>query len=72
MVDIGIEECLWSKKFSCCVSSIKVLSSFRDYASTYIDDVLVHSADWEVHKKDLGRVLAALESAGITAQPGKC
>ena len=50
----------------------KVLSSCRDCASTYIDDVLVYSADWDVHKKDLGRVLAALESAGITAKPGKC
>ena len=50
----------------------KVLGSCRDCASTYIDDVLVYSADWEVHKKDLGRVLAALESAGITAKPGKC
>ena len=50
----------------------KVLSSCRDCASTYIDDVLVYSADWEVHKKDLGRVLAALESARITAKPGKC
>ena len=50
----------------------KVLSSYRDCASTYIDDVFVYSADWEVHKKDLGRVLAALESAGIPAKPGKC
>ena len=41
----------------------KVLSSCRDCASTYIDDVLVYSADLDVHKKDLGRVLAALESA---------
>ena len=45
----------------------KVLCSCRDCASTYIHDVVVYSADWEVHKKDLGRVLAALESAGITA-----
>ena len=44
----------------------------RDSASTYRDDVLVYSADWEVHKKDLGRVIATLESAGITAKPGKC
>ena len=44
----------------------------RDYASTYIDDVLVYSADREVNKKGLARVIAALESAGITAKPGKC
>ena len=50
----------------------KVLSSCRDCVSTYVEDVLVYSADWDVHKKDLGRVLAALESAGITAKPGKC
>ena len=30
----------------------KVLSSCRDCASTYINDVLVYSLDWEVHKKD--------------------
>ena len=50
----------------------KVLSSCRDCASTYVDDVLVYSADWEVHKKDLGRVLTELESAGMTVKPGKC
>ena len=50
----------------------KVLDDHREYARTYIDDIIVFSKDWESHIHHIRKVLSALTSAGLTANPTKC
>ena len=50
----------------------RVLSDHRPYATAYMDDVVVFSTTWEDHLVHLGKVLQALGSAGLTANPAKC
>ncbi len=49
-----------------------VLRPVSDRAANYIDDVIVFSADWEAHLKDLEGVVKCLGEAGFTIKPSKC
>jgi len=49
----------------------RVLVSCRDFASVYIDDVLIYLATWQEHLQHTARVLTALQ-AGLTAKPTQC
>ena len=50
----------------------QVLKSHHQYAAAYLDDIVVHSPDWETHLRRLEAVLGALREAGLTANPTKC
>ena len=50
----------------------KVLTEQRQWATAYMDDVVVYSRTWEDHIAHLDSVLKALEQAGLTANPVKC
>ena len=50
----------------------KVLADHCEYARTYIDDIIVFSKDWESHLHHIRKVLSALSSAGLTANPTNC
>ncbi|CAM1295897.1 Uncharacterised protein r2_g521 [Pycnogonum litorale] len=38
----------------------------------YVDDIVVHSKDWETHLKILDEVFERLRSGGLTVRPTKC
>ena len=42
------------------------------FVSTYIDDVLIHSTDDEMHTKHLNEVFMRLRKAGLTLRGKKC
>ncbi|XP_075775938.1 uncharacterized protein LOC142826874 [Pelodiscus sinensis] len=50
----------------------EILEDHRDYATAYIDDIVVFSRTWEEHLQQLGAVLRTLQRAGLTANPKKC
>ena len=39
---------------------------------SYIDDVLLHSSDWEEHLLGLRKFFESVRSAGLTIRPSKC
>jgi len=41
-------------------------------AVCYLDDVIVHSADWDTHLRDLEDVLAIMQQAGFKLSLPKC
>ena len=47
---------------------------FRDmpFVTTYIDDVLIHSATEELHQQHLRAVFQRLKEAGLTLRGKKC
>nr|XP_014351258.1 PREDICTED: uncharacterized protein LOC102352713 [Latimeria chalumnae] len=50
----------------------KVLKPHAQYASAYIDDVVIHSPDWETHLQKVEAVLDSLREFGLTANSDKC
>jgi len=50
----------------------KVLDSCKEYASCYIDDVIVYSRGWEEHLVHLRRVFSRLRAHHLTVKPSKC
>ena len=50
----------------------RLLRSHQAYAAAYIDDIIIHSASWDVHLRHLRAVLGELRRAGLTANPTKC
>ncbi|KAG5847077.1 hypothetical protein ANANG_G00122120 [Anguilla anguilla] len=50
----------------------QVLRPHQEYAAAYLDDIVVHSANWKVHLARLEAVLGALREAGLTANATKC
>ena len=50
----------------------QVLKEQRQWATAYMDDVVVYSNTWEEHLDHISRVLQALRQAGLTANPEKC
>jgi len=50
----------------------QVLRECSEFASVYIDDVLIYSANWKEHLTHIKLVLQALQKAGLTAKPSKC
>ena len=49
----------------------RVLADQRQWATAYMDDVVVYSRTWEDHLQHIGSVLEALKVAGLTANPTK-
>lgn len=41
------------------------------YTTTYLDDVIIRSPDWETHLGKVEAVLNTLRQAGLTANPAK-
>ncbi len=50
----------------------KVLRPHSAYAAAYLDDIIIHSNDWQRHMEHLRAVLRALRVAGLTANLRKC
>ncbi len=50
----------------------KVLRPHSAYTAAYLDDIIIHSNDWQRHMEHLRAVLKALRVAGLTANPRKC
>ena len=50
----------------------KLLRPHTEYAAAYLDDVIIHSPDWESHLDKVQAVLDTLRRAGLTANPSKC
>ena len=50
----------------------QTLAGQASFSSTYIDDVLIYSINWEDHVRHIAAVLGALREAGLTATPSKC
>ena len=50
----------------------KVLTGHHGYAAAYLDDIIIHSENWEDHIKHITVVLNSLRKAGLTAKPSKC
>ncbi len=50
----------------------QILRPHQEYAAAYLDDIVVHSADWSSHMSRLHAVLSTLRGAGLTANPTKC
>ena len=50
----------------------RLLRPHQTYTAAYIDDIIIHSASWDVHLRHLRPVLGELRRAGLTANPAKC
>ena len=50
----------------------RVLADQREWATAYMDDVVVYSRTWEEHLTHIRCVLDSLKKAGLTANPTKC
>ncbi|CAJ0927874.1 unnamed protein product [Ranitomeya imitator] len=50
----------------------RVLRPHRQYASAYLDDIVIYSMDWETHLQKVQAVIDDLRDAGLTANPKKC
>ena len=43
-----------------------------EFASAYLDDLIIYSDSWEDHLLHIQQVLQRLQDAGLTAKPKKC
>ena len=50
----------------------KVLVGLDEFATAYMDDVVIFSSTWEDHVVHIGEVLGAIGKAGLTVNPKKC
>nr|XP_006012602.1 PREDICTED: uncharacterized protein LOC102366250 [Latimeria chalumnae] len=50
----------------------RVLRPHTQYASAYLDDVIIHSVDWESHLQKVEAVVDSLRKTGLMANPEKC
>jgi hypothetical protein len=57
--------------FSKILDQVLTEAGLDHCAQAFVDDVLIASADFETHLKDVAAVLAALHAAGLRAHPGK-
>lgn len=48
-----------------------MLSGLKN-VKNYIDDIVVHHAQWDDHVNGIKDVLEILRKAGLTARPSKC
>lgn len=56
--------------FQCLMD--KILTLHQEYASAYIDNILIFSGEWEEHYELLSTVLSELRRTGLTVNPRKC
>ena len=49
----------------------RVLRPHHKYAAAYLDDIVIHSKEWDTHLQQIRAVLGALREAGLTANPKK-
>ncbi|CAM1304217.1 Uncharacterised protein r2_g1413 [Pycnogonum litorale] len=54
-----------------CVAEVVTECGVKGVES-YVDDIVVHSKDWETHLKILDEVFERLRSGGLTVRPTKC
>ncbi len=50
----------------------RILCGMSDFASAYLDDIVIYSNTWENHLKHLETVFECLRSAGLTVNGAKC
>ena len=62
------------KNAPACFQSLmqKVLAEVGEFATAYMDDVVIFSSTWEDHVVHVGRVLQAIRLAGLTVNLTKC
>ena len=44
----------------------------RDFATAYLDDLVIFSGTWEIHLQHLAIILQQLHKANLTVKPQKC
>lgn len=50
----------------------QILRPHSEYASAYIDDIVIFSESWADHLEKVEAVIGSLRAAGLTANPEKC
>ena len=50
----------------------RVLASVSEFATPYMDDVVIFSETWDDHVKHIQLVLESIGKAGLTVNPNKC
>ena len=50
----------------------QILWPHQAYAAAYMDDIIIHRANRDIHLRQLRPVLAELRRAGLTANPAEC
>uniref|UniRef100_A0A803JIM9 Gypsy retrotransposon integrase-like protein 1 n=1 Tax=Xenopus tropicalis TaxID=8364 RepID=A0A803JIM9_XENTR len=50
----------------------RILKPHGRYAAAYLDDIVIHSTDWESHLAKVQAVVDSIRNAGLTANPAKC
>ena len=50
----------------------RLLRGTEQFATAYLDDLVVYSRTWEEHLRHLKEILWRLQDAGLTAKPKKC
>lgn len=51
---------------------MRILFYGKRNVETFVDDILIHTSEWEEHLKVLEDVLSILQSSGLTVRPTKC
>ena len=54
------------------VRGMRQLLSGMDHVSSYIDDLIIYTEDWESHLRALEELLGRLQRADLAARPTKC
>lgn len=52
--------------------AMKMVLKGMEHTDNYIDDVIVHTNDWETHLVELTELFARMKKAGFTLRPSKC
>jgi hypothetical protein len=50
----------------------KLLSSCKDFAAAYLDDIIIFSNSWQEHVEHIRRVFDTIQGAGLTLKRSKC
>ena len=54
------------------VRGLRMLISDLENVDSYIDDLIVHTEDWDTHIRVLDELMNRLQQANLTARPSKC
>ena len=55
-----------------CRALQQVLRPIKDFASSFVDDMAVHSSDFQLHLSDLDNFLSVIRKANLTLKLKKC